>query len=285
MITIVFGKPGAGKTAYMVADAVRFMNYSADMCALHSSCCRQISSLNAEEQRFEMPVWAPVYSNFPIRVQSGVLAPVESYYIDGFHLGFENDDVEVMPVLPNSRIYLSEAQRYYNSRRSKDLPDWVSRFYEEHRHFSLEILLDVQRPGLIDVNIRELCGKFVEVQEMRNSYDRSGNLISSVFVTREFDDWKNVDQYLATGNAPFRTVDTVFHGCVFDYYQSMSYFNQFIPTRSDFALIRHLSGETDDASIELAKRMYQQTPPEGFYSKPERQSRGKRGVSDVPAAQ
>lgn len=34
MITIVFGKPGSGKTAYLTADAVRYMNGSAECLAL-----------------------------------------------------------------------------------------------------------------------------------------------------------------------------------------------------------------------------------------------------------
>ena len=72
MITIVFGKPRAGKTAFMVADAVRFMNYSQDMYDLQQSCISQVQSFSDEEKRFSIPEWAPV----------------ESYYIDGFHIVF-----------------------------------------------------------------------------------------------------------------------------------------------------------------------------------------------------
>ena len=267
MITIVFGKPRAGKTAFMVADAVRYMNYSQDIYDLQQSCISQVHSFNDEEKRFSIPEWAPVYSNFRISVPCGSLAPVESYYIDGFHMGFENPDVDIMPVLPSARIYLSEAQRYYNSRRSKDLPDWISRFYEEHGHFGLNIMLDVQRPGLIDVNIRELCECFIEVQGMKNKYDNRGNIIRSTFIVRVFPDWKCVDKYISTGDACYQEQKVVFNGCVFDFYRSMCYYNEFIPTSEDFSTIRHLNGGTDDDTVKQAKRMYQQTPPEGFYGK------------------
>ena len=39
MITIVFGKPSCGKTAYMTADAVKYMNNSAECLELLSGLC------------------------------------------------------------------------------------------------------------------------------------------------------------------------------------------------------------------------------------------------------
>lgn len=263
MITIVFGKPGAGKTAFLVADAVRYMNFSEDCRTLYASCCDEVKSLNAAGACYSLPLSAPVYSNFPISVSCGVRSSVESYYIDGFHLGFENEDVPVMPILPESRIYLSEAQRYYNSRRSKDLPDWVSRFYEEHRHFGLNIMLDVQRPGLIDINIREICERFVEVRELEHKTDAAGNITATIFHYREFEDWTLVENYLSTGEKCYAEQKHRFDGNVFDCYTSRSYFSQFLP-RTDFSLIPHLHGDGQE-DIELAKMMYQQTPPEGFY--------------------
>ena len=185
-------------------------------------------------------------------------------------------DVEIIPVLPSARIYLSEAQRYYNARRSKDLPDWVSRFYEEHGHFDLNIMLDVQRPGLIDVNIRELVECFIEVRGMTNKYDESGNIVCSIFHLRVFSDWKFVDKYLSTGEKCYEEQNVVFQGCVFDYYKSMAYYDEFIPLEQDFSTVRHLDGGTDDATLRRAKEMYQQTPPEGFYGKKKTTSESRR---------
>ena len=48
MITIVFGKPGCGKTAYMTADAVRYMNNSAEFLELQRVSSKQVAELNAE---------------------------------------------------------------------------------------------------------------------------------------------------------------------------------------------------------------------------------------------
>lgn len=48
MITIVFGKPSCGKTAYMTADAVKYMNNSAECLELQRVSFKQVVELNAE---------------------------------------------------------------------------------------------------------------------------------------------------------------------------------------------------------------------------------------------
>ena len=266
MITIVFGKPGAGKTAFMAADAVRYLNHSQAGVDLWGKTNRALEDLNNDGALFSPPVLPPVYTNFPLFSNPGSYAMGRSYYIDGFHLGFENDNVEIMPVLPFSRIYLSEAQRYYNARKSKDLPDWVSRFYEEHRHFGLNILLDVQRPGLIDVNIRELCESFVEIRGMENELDPRGNILRSTFHMRVFEDWKFVETYLSgSSTVPYLETQTVYEGNVFECYESRVYFKHFIPTAGDFSQILHVSGRDVLEDAEISKILYRQTPPEGFY--------------------
>ncbi len=264
-ITIVSGKPGAGKTAYLAAQAFRFMNGSPESITLMARCRATLNMLNARGGSFKMPEFPPVYSNFPITVSLGSLPPVESYYIDGFHFGFKNEFVPVMPVLPGSVIILSEAQRYYNSRKSKDLPDWVSRIFEQHRHFDLTIFLDVQRPGLIDVNIRELCDRFVEVQYMENKTDKAGNILSSTFHLREFDDWRDVDAYLSSGAHTYRETTYVHEGCVFDCYESRAYFDEFIPSVGDFYTELHPHDQDAIAKARKSQQMYSQTPPDGFY--------------------
>lgn len=277
MITIVFGKPGAGKTAYLVHDALEYMTFGDAGRALHATTCRKVQELNDNGGLFTLPTVAPVYSNFPIRSNAGTDAESCSYYIDGFHLGFKNEDVDVMPVMPGSRIYLLEAQRYYNSRRAKDLPDWVSRFYEEHRHFGLNILLDVQRPALIDVNIRELCGCFLEMRGMTHITNKQGVITSSVFHVRRFEDWKYVDRYMSGSDAAYEEIDIKHTGNVFEAYQSFSYFNQFVPTEGDFSQIFHVQGRNVTEDAEIAQILYRQTPPEGFYPG----SRKRGGNSDV----
>ncbi len=261
MITIVFGKPGSGKTAYMTADAVGYMNNSAACLKLLEDSRSQIVAL----QSFTMPEVSPVYSNYPITVPYGYGRQRVSYYVDGFHLGFDNLNVPVLHLPPSSRIYLAEAQRYYNSRNSKDFPEWVSRYFEEHRHYGLNIMLDVQRPGLIDVNIRELCERFVEVLELKHEKDESGNIVTTTFVLREYTDWKFVEKSLAGDENVGQLIAERFEGNVFEHYKSKSYFDVFLPASdSNFDYVVHPVG--DNAAVrELAWQLYGQTAPPGFY--------------------
>lgn len=269
MITIIFGKPGAGKTAYMAALATEYLNGSTKCFEAQENCIQTVTELQQQGFAFKLPNRAPVYTNFNLCVQCGYKEFIGSYYVDGFHLGFTNDYVEIINVLPGSKIFLSEAQRYYNSRKSKDLPDWVSRFYEEHRHYDLDIFLDVQRPGLIDVNIRDIAGKFVEIEQLTQSIDKDGNVTGTTFYVKEFDDWKHVDSYITSDTKNYQKKAIPFNFNVFDNYQSKSYYRNFLPA-NDFDYIEHVALENVAQDVELAKVMYSQTAPDGFYAENKR---------------
>lgn len=261
MITIVFGKPGCGKTAYMTADAVKYMNGSEQCLELLKASREQVNGLCF----FTPPKESPVFTNYKVVAQRDYSTFSVSYYVDGFHLGFDNDYLPVFHLPPCSKIYLSEAQRYYNSRNSRDFPEWVSRYFEEHRHFGLDIMMDVQRPGLIDVNIRELCERFVEVLQLEHELDKAGNIRATTFVCRQFSDWKYVDKYLAGDESVGTVIKERFEGNVFDHFESRSYFNVFLPPgNGDFNYIVHPVGNAD-VEREYAWQFYPQTAPEGFY--------------------
>ena len=269
MITIIFGKPGAGKTAYMAALATEYLNCSARCYDATTECIHAVTALKEQGFDFQQPDRAPVYTNFNLCVQSGYKEYIGSYYVDGFHLGFANDYVEIINVLPGAKIFLSEAQRYYNSRKSKDLPDWVSRYFEEHRHYDLDIYLDVQRPGLIDVNIRDIAGKFVEIEQLTQSADKDGKITGTTFYIKEFDDWKHVESYITSDVQHFTKKVVPFNFNVFDNYQSKSYYRNFLPA-TDFDYIEHVALENVEQDVKLAKEMYSQTAPPGFYAESKR---------------
>ena len=91
--------------------------------------------------------------------------------INPYRLGFSNDYVGTHFNFPYECIFVTEAQKYLNSRMSMYFPDWQSRWYEQHGHNDLDIWLDTQRPMLIDVNIRELA-RFIEIKDLEISYTR-----------------------------------------------------------------------------------------------------------------
>ena len=285
MITIVFAPPGHGKTAYLTVNAEGFLNRGPISQELYESTCAYVESLNAEGFNYTLPEHAPVYSNYWIGARSGWNEITESYYIDGFHMGFPNKYVPVFNVYPGSKIFLSEAQRYYNSRNSAYFPEWVSRYFEEHRHFDLDIWLDVQRPALIDVNIRDIAERFVEILEVRlqrceTAVDRHWQTVFEVVIYNSYAD-------VEAGNGVQDT--QVFDVNVFECYESQSYFRSFLPSAvdveslddakvekfvrekllppGDFHRIKHVSLVDVEKDLMLKKFMYPQTAPKNYHVK------------------
>ena len=87
MINIVFGKPGAGKTAFMVSQALEYLTPGAKNRDLLNACRNDVAAVNSLGYDFPEPDEAPVYSNFPIRAHIGYERYAETFCVDGFHRG------------------------------------------------------------------------------------------------------------------------------------------------------------------------------------------------------
>lgn len=259
-IHIIFGEPGSGKTAYLTAIALTNLGMSAEAYELQQSSIEQVRCLNAQGYNFNMPDRPPVYTNYPVRACVGYRKYRDSLWVDGYHLGFANEFVAVTAVYPGSKIFLTEAQRYFNSREFGRFPDWASRFYEEHRHFGLEIYLDVQRLGLIDINLREIATEFLEVEKLQHNQMYNGNILRTKFIQRRWTSISAVEQYIKNGTENYDIVEYVYEGNVFDGYESTSYFNAFIPD-GEFGYKDH----SDMSKLSLKELVYKQTAPYGFY--------------------
>lgn len=266
MITVVFAKPRRGKTAFLTANMALYLNRSSNDLELYQNCCEAVQSINASGNfRFDLPRHSPVYSDYKTCFQVGFKKFESSYYIDGFHVGHENKYVEVFPVLPCSKIFLTEAQRYYDSSHQK-LARWVSGWYEEHGHFDLDIWMDTQRPILIHKNIRELVDYFIYVDSMQNITDKMGNIIASHWELKYFDDWKYAEDFINSGDTKHcvsKTFDYV--GNVFEHYESRCYRSEFIPTKRQFSMMQHIQGITNEQELERSKSMYPQSAPANYW--------------------
>lgn len=270
MITIVFGKPGSGKTAYLTANAVKYLNNSKDSIELYERTCAAIDELNVSGLNYSYPVHAPVYTNYELSVKFGRVPGNTAYFVNGFYLGFEcnANDGDVINVYPGSKIYLSEAQRIFNSRSSSKLADWVSRYYEEHRHFDLDIMLDVQRPGLIDVNIREIADEYITVDKIEQIKDKFGIVRKTIFYLKAFSEYKYVEKYIADNSKCYERRKEVFNFNPFSYYKSKSYYKSFLPIgEKDFWHREHLQHVDPKENVKLFKIMYEQSPPDSFYKR------------------
>lgn len=190
------------------------------------------------------PPLPPIYSDFKVKIPAGYKKHYEPYYINGYYMGLANERLKTQFLPPYAKVFLGESQRYYNSRKSGNFPDFVSRFYEMHRHYGLDLYLDVQRVRLIDPNIRELCRCFIEVQGMEHTRDKLRRIIHTVWRCREFSNWQAYEDYLNTGAVTYKETTYENDGNIFDCYDSFSFFENYLPEDvpgKDISYLKHLT--------------------------------------------
>ena len=217
MITLIFGRPGKGKTALMTALALEYMTGSAARQDVRA-CEAQIAELKAGGFDFTVPADHLVYSDYTIAARHG---SVRSHYVNGFDLGLHDPNHFTRLFPPYSRFYLDEAQKYFNSRERNGIAGSVSRFYELHRHNHLEITLAVQRPKLIDLNVRELAERVIQIEEIHPKKDKGGRIVSITWQLRLFEKTVDACSFLDGGKVESQITTYTFPGNVFRHYNSL----------------------------------------------------------------
>ena len=194
-ITIIFAPPGFGKTSFMVNQANKIMYDRERTQAMWNEI------LYKQQCGFTSIKTLPphcVSSNFDIEGFEYYSTPMFNRRINPFRLGFYNKYVKTHFNIPYEAIFITEAQKYLNSRMSKYFPDWQSRWYEQHRHDDIDIYLDTQRPMLIDANVRELAS-FIEIVGMDVENDQFGEPVKVTWKIRKIPHSRLFDIYMASG--------------------------------------------------------------------------------------
>ena len=256
MIHCIVGATGAGKTglnACLLKKEYRTVGHK-----LLIDTQQRIKALNLERKKpLTIPDKPPIFSDFKTSFLDGYEHYYEPYYINGYYFGMVNEKMPTQFVLPNSRIHLSEVQRYYNSKDGTPLPRHVSNLFEMHRHYGLDIWMDVQRGMLVDKNIRDLCRHFIEVQDMEHIKTETGRIIQTTWHCREFDSNLAFEEYLETGKKTYFETTYVYRGNIFRIYDSFEHFDDFIPGEGkDFTCLPFLKkGEKVPPEFEMYYRI------------------------------
>lgn len=195
MIRIISGIPGSGKTLL----AVHFMYL--DTCVNgyenYIKSCKEIEKLNCNGFKFDYPKQHhTTYFNGQVRFCPSCRPVKSPYLFNPWDLGLPGTGKDVCLFFPGAKIYIDEAQRFYNSRKSNLFPNFVSRFYELHRHWGLDITLIAQRCGLIDLNIREIATEFLHIEKLEKEEDSLGNLKRAIWHVRKFENNSDLEHYL-----------------------------------------------------------------------------------------
>lgn len=268
MITIVFAPPRTGKTCFLTHMAC----VTAFDRQRNRSMQREIR--NKQESGFNGIQTIPTHcvsANYDITMRKFGYRPRLSRRINPYRLGFGNPYVKTHFTIPYEFICITEAQKYLNSRMSKDFPDWQSRFYEQHGHNNLDIFLDTQRPMLIDVNIRELS-QFIEIVKLDKRYDRLGRLCGLKWHIRRIDNSGLFDKYMTSGkqDTSCYTADIVTADYnVFDCYDSQSckpkFYDGHLQDDYDYKQAE-LTDETFDGYVRYL-REFDDELPDKFYKR------------------
>lgn len=233
MITMIYAPPGFGKTAlatHFGLERMRGPLARADIKA----CDKILEPLNNNGFKLSLRPNTKhlTFADYPII--GNRKATRTSWEIDGYYLGLPNATHPTMFLPPHALIILDESQKYYDSRKSNYLSDFVSRFFELHRHYDLEIIITVQRPGLIDLNIRELSQRVIEVLGMDHKYEH-GLLRRTIWHCREYDNvalaLRNIDsgKTLKVG----KQTKYVHEGNIFKHYDSKNWFPAFLKDKGE----------------------------------------------------
>ncbi len=227
MITIIYGLPGAGKGCLMT----KFVKdiYKSEGRQILRKCKEKIDEYNIEfDKVLNAPDRAPIYTDYEVKFRVGYEKFYSTYFLNGYYFGLENDDVPVIHVPPFSKVFLTEVQRYYDSRKSTSLKPFISRLYEMHRHNNIDIYLDLQRLGLLDLNIRDLAKRIIYIEELTHQMD-GYKILSSTWKCKEFASASDADRFFKDGAQTYTDVTFKHEGNIFDSFDSFSNKDKFVP--------------------------------------------------------
>jgi hypothetical protein len=228
-ITILFGTTGKGKTTLMT----HFGNLDMyDYLRTERMLDFGLELTKNNGVKLNLPNNC-VYANYTINGFKFRHEEFKSTYINPYRVGFANSRIKTEFMPTHAVLLITEGQKYFNSRMSKEFPDWASRWYEAHRHNENEVYIDVQRPGLIDQNIRDLA-RFIEIREKRNIM-RGKRIVGIEWDVRICEDSSALDLYLKSGkqDKSCYTEETIVadynvHDCFNSHMYRPKYYQKFI---------------------------------------------------------
>ncbi len=236
MITAICGLPGAGKGALMT----RFVKeiYKTQGKQILRNCQNKIKEYNETfNKKLKGPGRVPIFTDYEVKFRCGYKKYYQTYFLNGYYFGLENDDVPVIHVPPFSQVFLTEVQRYYDSRKSASLKPFVSRLFEMHRHNCIDIYLDIQRLSLLDANIRDLLKKIIYIEELIHQFDGE-QIICSTWKCKEFTSYSDYERFIKDGSDTYHNVTYKYDGDIFKCYDSFSNKDKFIP-KTNYEFLEH----------------------------------------------
>ncbi len=266
MITIVFGAPGAGKSLYLAHTVMQTYYRRGD--TMLELCKEQIIADNEKYGcNCTPPDQVPIFvgPGLDIKFEFDFEEFYEPYYLSPYRLGLDDGKFDVQFFPPYSLLVLPEAQRYYDGRQSSTFSPRVSGEFEKHRHHKINIILDAQRPDLIDLNIRRLCKCFIEMRGIENTTNGVGRVTQTLIRYREFNSWQAVQDYLNGNGTDYVEKTCVHKGNIFNCYNSFACAKEFIPkNKKDYTYLPSLNQISETGIPKGLELYYEMSEPKGY---------------------
>lgn len=242
MITIIFGLPGAGKTAFMTY-LLKTM-YEERKNELFKFTYKKILEINKEYgTNFTLPTQTPIFinTNYDVKFKIGFAKEFVPYVFNIKKFGVPIEDIDPKKKLkslqfvpPGAKLFIPEFQKYINSHEWEKVPKETRTAFEEHRQWWLDFFIDVQRPVMVAAAVRELASRFIHVVKHENVCNFAGGVESTTFHTLEFSSWQETEDYVKNGKTTGGVRKKyVYNGNIFKCYDSYSCRKDFIPTAKD----------------------------------------------------
>ncbi len=231
--------------------------------------CKEKIILQNERRLYALPLpdKPPIFSNYSVKFLVDYEEEASPYFFNPYYFGVGNDEFEVQYLLPCAHCFITEGQKYFNSRKSLTLRDHVSRAFELHRQNEMNFYIDCQRPKLIDLNIRELTPRFLEVLKMENEENSYGGILSSTWYLREFASQAEVMDYLSTGEGGHEIQPVVHRGNIFEAFDSYEQSTNFFPKDERESAFTLLPFREEEGLPGNLRKLYDPTEPKWYRSK------------------
>lgn len=280
-LTFIVGDTGSGKTAF--ATYLLKTRYITEGKRIWRKSCALIAEQNvACGRNYSFPEQVPFYTNYRVRLHVGYKRYYEPYYFNPYYYGITNDRIATEYAALGGVLVFDEAQRIFDSRKSATFADFASYAFEIHRQGHYDIIMIAQRGKLMDCNIRELGVRVIEIVGMENETGSAGQITSSTWHCREFDDWRDAEKYFTRGEKTYTETEYTNRGNIFESFNSHERVKEFLPPEGlDFDYLPH---EKPENVTERQAQFYQTGEPEGYRGKATGDSDNKKGKGKEKAA-
>lgn len=224
--TLILAGTGEGKTSLLVYLTKKAYHESGRF--RKRRCIEMLTRLNKDrETPFELPEDPPIYTDvnsLKVKFKVGYNKWFEPYALNPYYMGINHPKLDTQYVLPWSMIVIPEVQVYGDSRKGTSFPRALSRVFEIRRHFHLEIFMDGHRGSFIDLKIRGMCNRIIDLVKQEHDYDELGRIIRTHWYCKEY---KNYDKY--EEGIDYVETEYVNEGNIFKYFDSFGCAREFVP--------------------------------------------------------